>query len=223
VAVTMSQAFFIALILETLFYGVFIPIFALSMYLQWERRKRSKTTGRILVFCFSIVLFFFISVQWLLLLLACYEIYMGVDRGPATEQAFTDWSDPGSVVLFALYEIQVWMGDVVLVYRLYYVSRKSIQHIIFPCIMCVATMACAINLLHSIAVEDVLDPASVARIHTWGIPTFAMTLTENTYCAFMIAFHIWRTRRDIRYLIKSRLGPVLRIFIESAALWMYVG
>jgi hypothetical protein len=205
---------------ETLFYGVFVPLFAFFMYLQWGKRKESKTAGGVMVLVFSIILFFFISTQWFLLVLGCYEIYMDIPLGYDTEIEFADWSDTGSVVLFALYVIQVWMGDVFLVYRLYYVSQRSIRYIIFPCMVCVATMVSASGLLRSIATEDVYDPASLAKIRRWGIATFSMTLTENTFCATMISFHIWRMNHDIRFTAQSKTGRVLRIFIESAGMWI---
>jgi len=82
-------------------------------------------------------------------------------------------------------------------------------------------IVCAGNLLRAIANEDIHNPVTVARIRTWGIPTFVITLTENTYCAVMIAFHIWETNRDTRFAVRqSKLGAILRIFVESAALWI---
>jgi hypothetical protein len=143
---------------------------------------------------------------------------MHVDTGRASDLAFSGW-DIGSLVQFGLYEVQVWMGDAILVYRVYYISRKKIRYIVFPCVLCVGSMFCAINLLHSIIIEDVLNPASVARANSWAIPTYIMTLTENIYCAAMITFHIWGTRH-VQYLRQSRLGPVLRIFIECAGFWI---
>jgi len=124
------------------------------------------------------------------------------------------------MIRLTLFAVLVWMGDVILLYRLYRVSGKHIQYIIVPCITCVLTVVCSCNYIHLVAVGSLQVPGSLTRIRDWCISTFVITLTENAYCAAVIAFHIWRSHREVRSPTQSNLGPILRIVIESAAPWI---
>jgi len=57
-----------------------------------------------------------------------------------SEIAFTDWGETKSLIRFALFEIQVWMGGALLVYLLYGICCKKVRYIVFPCSTPLATM-----------------------------------------------------------------------------------
>jgi len=218
-AVTLSQASFLGLLLETLVFGIFLLVFCVSMYLEWEVRTHSKTLGNKITLGFSILLFCLITTHWLLNVWGCYDVYMNVPPG-AREYALLDMSEVKSMIRMTLYEIQVWMGDVILIFRLYYICERRIVKIVFPCITCVAVIVCSSNFLHALYILDLTAPRSVEKIRIWCTATFSLTFVENCYCAGMITAHIWRSQRDMRSMSTRDLRPVLRIFVESAGLWI---
>lgn len=106
---------------------------------------------------------------------------------------------------------------------------------------------CSSGFIHSVILLDLTVPATIARINHWTTAAFCLTLSwvfrlvsltlhpihklllsENFYCASIIAFHIWRSQsnlkvrqslnRDPNHQLTS-FQPVLRIFVESVGLW----
>ena len=60
--ISLSTATLVGFTFETLFYGVFLIVFGISVSLQWGRyREEALTFGNKLVFGFSILLCFFIT------------------------------------------------------------------------------------------------------------------------------------------------------------------
>jgi len=220
-AVSLSQASFLGLLLQTFVFGIFFLIFCISMFLEWEIRHHSKTLGKKVTLGFSILLCCLIMTHWLLNVWGCYEIYMKVPPGGLREYAFFDMSDVKSMIKMSLYEVQVWMSDLILIFRLYYVCGRNVIKVIFPCIICVAVIVCGGNFLHALAVSDIAVPQSLEIIRKWCTATLSLTLAQNLYCAGMISAHVWRSQRDVRSISTGNLRPVLRIFIESAGMWIF--
>jgi len=139
-AVTLSQASFLGLLLETLVFGIFLLVFCVSMYFEWEIRTHPKTFGKKITLGFLVFLFCLITTHWLLNVWGCYDIYVNVPPGALAEYALLNMSEVKSMIRMTVYEMQVWMGDVILIFRLYYVCGRRIVNIIFPCITCVAAI-----------------------------------------------------------------------------------
>jgi len=219
-AVTLSQASFLGLLLETLVFGIFLLVFCVSMYFEWEIRTHPKTFGKKITLGFLVFLFCLITTHWLLNVWGCYDIYVNVPPGALAEYALLNMSEVKSMIRMTVYEMQVWMGDVILIFRLYYVCGRRIVNIIFPCITCVAAIVCSSNFLHALYVLDLTAPQSIENIRIWCTATLSLTFVENCYCAGMITAYIWRSQRDMRSMSTVDLNPVLRIFVESAGMWI---
>jgi len=218
--ITLSQASFLGLLFETLVFGIFLVVFHVSMYFEWEIRTHPKTLGKKLGLGFSTLLFCLITTHWILNVWGCYDVYMNVPPGSLTEYTLLDMSQVKSMVRMTVYELQVWIGDAILIYRLYYICGKRIVNIIFPCVTCVTAIVCSSNFLHALNLLDLTEPQTAVNIRIWCTATLSLTLVENCYCAGMISAHIWRSQRDMRSTSTRDLGPVLRIFVESAGMWI---
>jgi len=171
---------------------------------------------------FSILLCCLQTTHWWLNLWGCYDIYMNVDRGLPTEFAFANQAEIKSVVRLAFYEIQVWFGDAVLVWRLYLVCGRKLKYIAVPVVTCIGLLTCSCFFIQTTSKLDLTKPETLVPVRDWSIGAFSLSLFENIYCTSMIAFHIWRGQRDVRYVSQSNLNPILRIFVESAGLWTIV-
>ncbi|KAF9651781.1 hypothetical protein BDM02DRAFT_525377 [Thelephora ganbajun] len=197
-AVRLTSSIFVGFVLESLIYGAFIMIFIAAAVTQRERWKHEKLrTGNKLVMGFSILLLGFISTHWILNFRRCYDVFLSGSDLATMEGLFANQRNATNLARFIVYEVQAWMGDCLLIYRLYHV--------------------CGLKL-------NVLDPESTGPFHTWAVVCFTLTFGENLYCLVAIALFIWRAQYDIRHVTTSPLTAVMWIFIESAGMWLlFVG
>jgi len=123
-----------------------------------------------------------------------------------------------------IYEIQTWMGDLILIYRLYHVAGRRWMVVVPPIVTSCCVITCSSHFLYYTSRIDLTQPLTLPGILSttkkWSIATFVLTVAENFYCLGLIAFFIWRTHRGVSGASSSNLRSVLRIFIESAGLWV---
>lgn len=221
----LASSIFVGFALESLLYGAFIVIFIAAAVTQWERWKHEKLrTGNKLVMCFSILLLGFISTHWILNFWRCYDVFLSGSDLSTIDNAFSNQRNGTNLARFIVYEVQAWMGDCLLIYRLYHVCGQRWRIVAIPCAMCTTLVACGLILLKTTVNLDYLDPESTRPFRTWAVACFTLTFGENLYCLAAIAFFIWRAQVDIRYVTTSPLTAVLWIFIESAGMWLlFVG
>jgi len=221
-AVRLAASIFVGFVLESFLYGVFIMIFIAAVITQWERWKSEKLrTGNILVVGFSILLLGFISTHWILNFWRCYDVFLSGSDLAALDDAFANQRNGNNLARFVVYEVQAWMGDCLLVYRLYRISGRKWSIVAAPCLMCLGLVACGILLLLASLKQNFLDPeATAGPFRVFAIACFSLTFGENLYCLVAIAFFIWRAQRDVRHITTSPLTAIMWIFIESAGMWL---
>lgn len=202
----LASSIFVGFALESLLYGAFIVIFIAAAVTQWERWKHEKLrTGNKLVTCFSILLLGFISTHWILNFWRCYDVFLSGSDLSAIDDAFGNQRNGTNLARFIVYEVQAWMGDCLLIYRLYHVCGRRWRIVAIPCAMCTTLVACGLCLLKTTVNLNYLDPESTRPFRTWAIVCFTLTFGENLYCLAAIAFFIWRAQVDIRYVTTSPL------------------
>jgi len=136
------------------------------------------------------------------------------------DDAFANQRNGTNLARFIVYEVQAWMGDCLLIYRLYHVCGRRWSVVAVPCIMCSALVVSGFCLLMTTVKLNFLDPQSMKPFHAWAVACFALTFGENLYCLVAIAFFIWRAQCDVRHVTTSPLTAVMWIFIESAGIWL---
>jgi len=200
-------------------------IFIVSAITQWERWRCEKLrTGNKLVMGFSVLLLGFISTHWILNLRRCYDVFLSGSDLATMDRAFGNQRNATSLARFIVYEVQAWMGDCLLIYRLYHVCGRKWCIIAPPCAMCTALVVCGLCLLKTTVKLNFLDPESMRPFHTWAVVCFSLTFGENLYCVIAIAFFIWRSQSEIHHATISPLTAVMWIFVESAGIWLlFVG
>ncbi|KAF9782150.1 hypothetical protein BJ322DRAFT_197880 [Thelephora terrestris] len=222
----LASSVLIGFVLESLLYGAFIMIFIAAAITQRERWRQEKLgTANKLTMGFSILLLGFISTHWILNFWRCYDVFLSGSDLPTIDDAFGNQRNGTNLARFIVYEVQAWMGDCLLIYRLYFVCNRKWTIVAVPCTMCVALVACGLYLLKTTLKLDFLDPESTKPFHTWAIVCFTLTFGENLYCLVAIAFFIWRAQHKTpRHPTIYPLTAVLWIFIESAGMWLlFVG
>jgi hypothetical protein len=151
-----------------------------------------------------------------------YTVFMNVEVGLAREIAFADLAAKKALTMLVIYEMQVWMGDAILVWRLWLVSNKNLKIVAAPALTCTGLLVCSCGFLKACSVSKLTDPASLQLVRNWCIAAFSVSLFENLFCSSMIVWQMYRSQHDVRHLTQSNLTSIMRIFIECAGLWIVV-
>ncbi|EJF58020.1 hypothetical protein DICSQDRAFT_26406, partial [Dichomitus squalens LYAD-421 SS1] len=139
-----------------------------------------------------------------------------IDGGP--EAYFTQVLEPTFVVKSCLYNAQTLILDAVVIYRTY-VVWQNILICVVPMIAWCGLLAGAIGLNIALATAH---KGGVFAVQTseWITSFYALTLATNLSATTLLAFRIWTvTRRSAQYRSSNFLAPVLRVIIESGAIY----
>lgn len=223
--ISSSAGCFLGFVFETFFFGIFLIVFGVSLNMQWNQHKREPLTfGNKLVFAFSILLCLFITFHWWMNLWGIYVAFLQIPNETARELYIADMGAKLSLVRLTIYEIQTWMGDFLLIYRLYYVAGRRWLVVIPPIVTSCCLITCSAHFLYYTSKIDLTQPLTLPETlwmqEKWSIATFVLTVAENIYCLALIAFFIWRAHSGIHSATQSNLQSVLRIFVESAGMWV---
>jgi len=162
------------------------------------------------------------TTHWALNFCNTYTIFVNVQAGLARELAFADLKSGKLLTMFVTYEMQVWMGDAILVWRLWLVTGKNYKIAAAPAVTCVGLLVCSCNFLKACSVVNLFDPATLVPVRNWSIAAFSVTLVENVFCASVIFWQMYKTQHDVRYTSQSNLTAIMRIFVECATPWIVV-
>jgi len=151
-----------------------------------------------------------------------YTVFMNVEVGLARELTFADLSAKKTLAMLIIYEMQVWMGDAILVWRLWLVSGRNIKVVAAPAFTCAGLLVCSCSFLKACADSKLTNAASLELVRNWCIGAFSVSLFQNIFCASMITWQMYKSQHDVRYMSQSNLTSIMRIFVECAAMWIVV-
>lgn len=137
-------------------------------------------------------------------------------------------SKPISVVPNAMFPLNQWLADGLLLYRCYAIYLMNFWAIAFPFLLYLGSVVTGILVTYHQAAEP-LD-----NVIDFGIPFFAISLSLNVLLTSMIVIRLVRHMKDIQGAIgplfkPNRLyGIVITILVESCALYvvsfvLYIG
>ncbi|KAI0630792.1 hypothetical protein C8Q77DRAFT_1075369 [Trametes polyzona] len=221
-----DEAYLIGGWLESFTWGVYTTIFAMTMYTIYQKRKEGVNR--------------FTTVTLILLyVLATGHMSLALVRLIQGFVLYRDIIDP--VFFFAnislrvnmakdyLYITNLFLGDLIIVWRLYVVYGKNLYIAAFPALMCLGEL---------VNFPDVLAAAVIAvgyaSISQWLAPTqnfvvmdqlgttmFSLSLAANIILTMVIVARIWyvtrRTQRVLGQVGGGHYKRILLLLIESGA------
>ncbi|KAL0955936.1 hypothetical protein HGRIS_002123 [Hohenbuehelia grisea] len=140
------------------------------------------------------------------------------------ETYFLDLGRWENVAHNAFNAIMTWIADFLVIYRCFLVWNNNYYIIIVPSllvIMSIISNAIALDLFTKVPFGTIFGPN---LIH-WMNTIYALALVQNTMTTGLIAYRIWAQERDTRRVgihsngSKSSLMPIVRIIVESAAIY----
>ncbi|KAL1755231.1 hypothetical protein FB107DRAFT_275082 [Schizophyllum commune] len=204
--------------IETLLYGVHACLFFECMYLL-KKRGTLKTMAAT-VFTYASIALFIVSTIHTGLNLARFIKTFVLLQG--TQEQTTYWTNFASGEVLAYYvltAIQTWIGDLLIIYRCWFVYNKNYMIIILPFVLVLSSFIISILLwTNSVTNMSALTALSNA--------IFPLSLSQNVLTTGAILYKILRQHRRMNSLSVdsahsfSSMLTVARLIIESAALYL---
>ncbi|KAI0354371.1 hypothetical protein OH77DRAFT_1521667 [Trametes cingulata] len=206
--------------LEAILYGYAVFMFSLAMWIMLRNRHQRQVNYAL------------VAAGCALMVLATAEmgvnisrVYLGfLTKGPVMEGGpeafFALVSDPTFVAKSILYNAQTLILDAVVIYRTYIVWQ-SVYVIIVPVIGWCGLLAGSVG-LNVALVEASTHAGDVFAVQTgrWITAVYGLTLGTNLSSTLLLAGKIWIvTRRSAQYRASDIFSPVLRVIIESGAIY----
>ncbi|KAI0332758.1 hypothetical protein GY45DRAFT_1320671 [Cubamyces sp. BRFM 1775] len=210
-----DEAYLIGSWLESFFWGIYTLLFGMTMYSIYQKRKdginRFTTVSLVLLY-----------------LLASAHMSLGLVR---LIQGFIIYRDTiGPIEYFAsvfirvnmakdyLYITNMFLGDLIVVWRLYIVWGKSILCAALPFLMCVAEFVAG----YGATSQWLLPHPNGWEMLRWGTAMFTISMVTNILVTAVIASRIWyvsmRTRQVMGVDSGGRYNRVILLIVESGAL-----
>ncbi|KAJ3552180.1 hypothetical protein NP233_g12941 [Leucocoprinus birnbaumii] len=221
----------ISILIETVCYGVFLILFALSTYLLVQRRRyylrksnEKRRLRSIMIYQVTgILMFLTITAKWSFWWAEVFPIHTSQESGAPTR--LPRLKRISYRMEEVVTQLTIVLGDLITIYRLWILSSRNKPMIVFPILAFFGYLACAISL--SGPANDTTDkPIPIQdgklRMTNWDIAVVTSTVSITVYIVVAIAWIILRTRYKVAStkISGSRsLNQALVILVESAALY----
>ncbi|EJU05192.1 hypothetical protein DACRYDRAFT_13295 [Dacryopinax primogenitus] len=215
----LDTATIVALWCEALLFGVFLVLFAVSVYILWPLSLR--TTGRVNgpLLATSVSLFLLLASHAAVCLRRVLQAFVDNEPTPGALEFLSDtrqWTEPVTDLIYGLVTL---LGDGILIYRCYVVWARKGWTIIPSVILWIGTV---VTCIRSVVMQFELQGGEgifASQLNGWIEAFFACTMATNGLTTALIVLRIWRSNIDVRKFGHSNLGPVIAIVLESGALY----
>ncbi|KAJ6560357.1 hypothetical protein B0H19DRAFT_1290170 [Mycena capillaripes] len=204
---SLIRSFIISFWLEGVLYGFFVCVFGLSLAINLGTSKRQTGHSRAM-FIVGIITFILATIH---ISINCMRMMRGyVDHsslpgGPVGYLGIlSQWDHVFSNVIYATQSI---LGDAVAVYRCWILWNRNFFVVCVPFLMVIGSAG-------STVFDESLD--------VWIKTFFILAVAQNIITTALMAWRIAATdRQSASFRVnKSNLGPIIRILVESAALYL---
>ncbi|KAI1782844.1 hypothetical protein LXA43DRAFT_1137185 [Ganoderma leucocontextum] len=206
--------------IEAILYGYAVFMFTLAMWIMLRDRKR-RHVNYYMVFA-GCTLLTLATAEMAVNIARVYQGFLskGPDIAGGPEAYFADVSEPTFVMKSSLYNAQTLVLDAVVIYRTY-VVWQNILVCILPILGWCGLLAGSIGLNVAIATASShKGDVFAAQTGQWITSVYALTLATNLSSTTLLAFKIWNVaRKSAQYRSSSIFTPVLRVIIESGAVY----
>jgi len=216
---SLARGYIVSLWLETLFYGFYLCLFCVSLYVQVSMSKSQNIHGRIM-FGVGILMFIIATVH---ISVNSYRTIYGYVDAPDGAVAFLgilqSWH---SILTATLYATQSIMGDAVAVYRCWVIWARNYRLAALPFALLIVSIISGYMVSAFLAMGRTGETIFNERLNRWIKVFYAVAVIQNTMTTSLTAYRLWSVERasgEYRVHGGSFL-PVVRILIESAALYL---
>jgi len=201
-------------------YGIFLALYVASCYVQWKKFSRGGNINHLMAFT---TVFFGITIT-AYCILTNYRAMQAILFTPPgmTIYEYMDLPWPTlEVVRWAVFQFQIVVADVVMVYRMYHIYDRNPRVCIIPSITTVGLFVIACGLTNQL--RDVSTPERLKAGSNWTTACFCVTIFNSIFTTFAITIRLWGVHRETAMgniqIKDSVVLRVMKVLIESSALW----
>ncbi|RDX45775.1 hypothetical protein OH76DRAFT_932891 [Lentinus brumalis] len=219
---SLSEATILSTTLQAILYGFSLFMFILTFRTVFRNNRRRRVNyGMLAATCALLLLS---SAEMAINIVRLYQgfISKGLALSGGSEDYFSSATDATFLVKSCLYNAQTVILDAVVIYRAY-VVWQSLLAILVPVICWCGLVAASVGL--NVAFSETLTDVQARDIFgkvagRWITATYSLTLVTNILTTVILALKIWQVaRRSARYLSGSSLTSILRVIVESGAIY----
>ncbi|KAJ6627715.1 hypothetical protein B0H10DRAFT_1993809 [Mycena sp. CBHHK59/15] len=222
-----------ALFIGSMVYGVYLVTLGIAARVslttdspsRWRRRSEINRT----ILVVSIILFVNGTLDLILAMLGnmqAFVLYTG-DGGPAF--VFLHASSWENFLKTFAVGLQSLTGDAILIYRCWFIYRRSWRIILLPMLLWLGNAVCNGRLVYLQATLQSRALVTAKLLLPWGTAFWALTITVNICTTSLIVWRIWRVDKEnekFRFPLgslpdvpPSALSRAMRNMIESGLLY----
>ncbi|KAF9646495.1 hypothetical protein BDM02DRAFT_3188775 [Thelephora ganbajun] len=217
--VRLSVAFFLGAFLQTLLVGTFVPLFILASYAQWKKVSRGRKIH--LITAFTTVFFgLTIIAHWILgmrrMMLA--SLYLPPDM--SVDQYFLPPYGTDEIARRAIFQLQIVIGDSIMIYRMYHIYEKSLLACVIPSITTAGLLAIGCGVTNQL--RNLNTPAELKASDDLATACYCVTLFNSAFMSAAISLRLWKVHLETAVSINMKNSVILRVMkvlVEGAALW----
>ncbi|KAG7088576.1 hypothetical protein E1B28_012555 [Marasmius oreades] len=216
----LSTVRFVALWVETLFYGIYTVLFCHCIYILLYRGRKSGGGANKTLLISAVALFTLATgliIADFARAYAAFILHGDTPEGPTEYfEEFWIWSN---LVRESFFALVIAVSDAVLIYRLYVVWSFKKYILILPVILWFASTALSCLAVYG---QSTTDPGAVLQnfdIYAYGMASFSLTCATNITVTGLIAGRLWyygrRTSQVLGRSYRQRYYTAIIIIIES--------
>ncbi|KAJ7189917.1 hypothetical protein GGX14DRAFT_546998 [Mycena pura] len=226
-AISVLAANLTLVVSESVLYGIFLVLFCVGFY---SRISRSKSESRFGTFWWLSTLAIFLTCtgHWIITVIRLFHAFL---QWPPTDVASAyrafNWGILQKVSSI-LSVTPMWIGDGVIIHRLWVVWNNDRRIIVLPMLSLVGLIGEFHFLDEALTFNDDFDEPANPRVYTHSFKPrgsanppplqVGYSAYTNVYCTAFIAWRVWGVRRAPQETEFKPLMSVLAIIMESAAI-----
>ncbi|KAF7316557.1 hypothetical protein MIND_00175000 [Mycena indigotica] len=212
-----------SLVAESALYGTFLVLCFVTAFLRYSRYSASDrpkfsaiawnpvvlSTAALLVVC---------TAHWAISVFRFFKSVSRATNAPST--SFLIYLEECAVVAQAVNNfltlLTIWIGDAVLIYRLWVIWNRNPRIVVFPILLWVGIIIVGCFLTFVFFQPADKFGETFQRYHGWFTANWALTTSVNIYCTGFSAWRIWSACRASGAMAAKPFMSVLVILVESA-------
>ncbi|KDQ17243.1 hypothetical protein BOTBODRAFT_30059 [Botryobasidium botryosum FD-172 SS1] len=214
-----SEAVLIAVLTETILYGIYVPIFATCLWIIFSKQFGPRRRVNLMLLGPAVTMFLLSTLH---VAVGLRRLVEGFVQAPQADVYFADLQTWTYYATTALYFTITFVGDSVVIYRCYLIWEANLAVVALPILMLLAS---TIMGYYTVAGSHFIKPgqsAFAARIATSGRTALCLSLALNVICTGLIVLRIWLSTRHFAPYVGRRVGryySALAVIVESAAIY----
>ncbi|KAJ7700347.1 hypothetical protein B0H17DRAFT_251722 [Mycena rosella] len=214
-----------ATFLSSTLYGIYIVTLGIAGRVLLNRWKHRSSLNWVVV-CVCAILFVNVSLDHSLAIALDVDAFVTYTGLGSAQHVFAHASSWQTFTKTLCVGIQSLTGDAILIYRCWFIWRKSLVVIALPLLLWLANLAGAIGLLFTMSRSTLV---SSNKLVPWGQTVWALTLCNNIFITSLIVWRIRGVQKESKQLRSSRdpaddepespFGRVMRNIIESGMIY----